>query len=100
MTTLLVQYRSQNPVYNWRLQSSVGGTISNIHSSFKKFLEFTGIVYRSYSMRDTVKKEINKYTLTSSVTLGMQSEGNALKNVVPTCGFSFTTMLQHTSRFW
>jgi len=30
----------------------------------------------------------------------MRSEGNAPKNTEPTVGFSFTTMLQHTSRLW
>ena len=30
----------------------------------------------------------------------MRSEGNALKNGEPTDIFSFTTMLQHTGRFW
>jgi len=30
----------------------------------------------------------------------MQSEGNAPINGETTVGFSFTIMLQHTSRFW
>jgi len=30
----------------------------------------------------------------------MRTEGNAPKNGEPTVGFSFTTMLQHTGRFW
>ena len=41
---------------------------------------------------------IKKYTVTSFVALGMLSEGNALKSGEPTVGFSFATMLQHTSR--
>jgi len=39
-------------------------------------------------------------TLTSCVALRIRSEGNALKNGEQTVGFSFTTMLQHTDRFW
>jgi len=38
--------------------------------------------------------------LTSFIALGLQSEGNALRNGEPADGFSFTTMLQHTSQFW
>jgi len=30
----------------------------------------------------------------------MRPEGNALKNRESTVHFSFTTMLQHTGRFW
>jgi len=33
------------------------------------------------------------------LTLGMRSEGKVPKNGEPIFGFSFTTMLQHTSRF-
>ena len=38
--------------------------------------------------------------MTSLVSLGMRSEGNAPINREPAVGFSFTTMLQHTGRFW
>jgi len=38
--------------------------------------------------------------MTSSVTLGMHSDGNATKNGETLVDFSFTTMLQHTDRFW
>ena len=41
-----------------------------------------------------------KHTLTSFVTLGMRTEGNAPIKGEPSVGFSFTTMLQHTGRFW
>jgi len=37
--------------------------------------------------------------MTSLVALGMRSEENAPKYGEPTVGFSFTTMLQHTSQF-
>jgi len=40
------------------------------------------------------------YLIIWVVNLGMQSEGNAPKNGKPAVGFSFTTMLQHTGRFW
>jgi hypothetical protein len=42
---------------------------------------------------------IQKCTLTSCIVLGTRPEGNALKNKEPAVGFSFKTMLQHTSRF-
>jgi len=34
------------------------------------------------------------------VALGLRSERNAAKNREPTLGFSFTTMLQHTGRYY
>jgi hypothetical protein len=43
---------------------------------------------------------MNKYIMISFVNLGMRLEGNALKSGGPTVGFSFTTMLRYTSRFW
>jgi len=45
----------------------------------------------------TVNKEMY---MASFVAVGMLSEGNAPKNGEPTVGFSLTTMLQHTGRFW
>ena len=41
-----------------------------------------------------------KSTLSSFAALRMRSEGNAPKSGKPTVGFSFTTMLQHTSWIW
>ena len=43
---------------------------------------------------------IKKMCLLYFVTFGMLSEGNSTKNGEQTVGFSFTTMLQHTGRFW
>jgi len=66
----------------------------------KRFSEFAGINYRNCCKREIVKVWINKRMLTSFIALGMRSEGNVPKNVEPAAGFSFTTMLQHTRRFW
>ena len=57
---------------------------------------FTGI--RWYSLRESLPWR-NKFTFTSFVLLGMLSERNAPKNGVPTVGFSFKTMLQHSGHF-
>jgi hypothetical protein len=43
---------------------------------------------------------IKKCTMTSFVTLGIWSEGNAPKNWEPTVSVSFTIILHHTGRFW
>ena len=55
-----------------------------------------GIIYMN-CYGATVNKE---RTLTSFVALGMRSEENTPKDGEPTDGFSITTMLQHTGRFW
>jgi hypothetical protein len=44
------------------------------------------------------KAVVNKCTMISFAALGIQAEGNALKNGEPTADFSFATMLQHTGR--
>ena len=44
--------------------------------------------------------QIAKCTLISSVVFGNRSERNAQKNEQSTVGFTFTTMLHHTGRFW
>jgi hypothetical protein len=64
-----------------------------MHSSFKIFLEFAGIIYKNCC---TVNKNC---TLTFLVALGMRSEGNAPKYGEPSVGFCFTTMFQHAGRF-
>jgi hypothetical protein len=45
----------------------------------------------------TVNKEMNIDILRR---LRMPSEGNAAKNGKPAVGFSLTTLLQSTNRFW
>jgi hypothetical protein len=56
------------------------------------FLEFAGIIYRNYCMREEMYADIlhRKNVVTR----------NAPKNGGPTPGFSFMIMLQHTSQFW
>jgi hypothetical protein len=77
--------------FQWEILSVIYMVASK--SSWNSLVYFTGVAAWGTLW-------INMYTLTPFVALGMQSEGNALKNVEPTHGFSFTTMLQHTSRFW
>jgi len=64
---------------------------SPIHSSFKTFPEFAGVIYRNnwYMCPSSLKVAVSKemYTLTSFVTLGMRSEGNAPRTGEPTVGF-------------
>ena len=53
-----------------------------------------------YFLEISAKLWIKKCTLTSFVVLETPLKGNAPKNGGPTVGFSFTTMLQHTGRYW
>jgi hypothetical protein len=46
-----------------------------------------------------VKLRIKTFTFTFFVVLWMRSEGNDPRNE-PTVGYTFTTMLQYTGRFW
>jgi hypothetical protein len=66
---------------------------SEVCRSFKQFLEFTGILYRNCYVREI---SVSSWF----VAFGMQPVGNTPKNGEPIFGFSFTTMLQHTSQFW
>ena len=69
------------------------------------FMASTGtpLLYLLYAIASKVRWircRTKKRTLTAFFALRMRSEANAPKNGEPTDGFSFTTMLQHTGRFW
>jgi hypothetical protein len=63
----------------------------------KQLQKFPGI--RWYNLQE-LPLWMNKCTLTSYVAVGMRSEGNFPKNGETVVGFCFSTMLQHTGRFW
>jgi hypothetical protein len=69
-----------------------------IQVRYKKQLQkFPGI--RWYNLQE-LPLWMNKCTLTSYVAVGMRSERNFPKNGETIVGFCFSTVLQHTGRFW
>ena len=68
-----------------------------LRSNFKKFPRICGYIFTGTAALG--KFLSHKLALTSSVALGMRSEGNTPKNGDPIVGCSFTTMLLHTGRF-
>jgi hypothetical protein len=106
---LLDIYRNLSVLHNLHFQDWKHKSTFHILHSFKNFPEFSGIIYRNLCLPEhcpiwsyilKVKLWIEKCTLTAFVAFRMRSERNSPKNWEPTVGFSFTTMLQHTSRFW
>jgi hypothetical protein len=68
-------------------------TVTSILSSFKKFPEFAGIIYRTAAVSKEMYTDILR-RLSDAVRRKLQKMEN------PTVGISFTTMLQHTGPFW
>jgi len=80
-------------VFRWVFIMTPGSSLPDPRRAFS-------CMWDDHSLSHADTLWIKKCTLTSFVTLGLQSEWNAPKNGEPPVGFPFLAILRHTGWFW
>ena len=88
-------------LFPWILCPRITHSLYNYFQTLVSIPEFTGLIYRNLLVCVHLwGKTMNKEIYIDILRHVRDAQNKITKNAEPTVGFYFTTMLQHTGRFW